>query len=280
MNDSPIHPLALKLLSNPKALPTMPEVARELLRSFQDEDLSLKALCSIIAKDPALSAKVLRLANSARFSPAKAVASLTDAAASLGMDALRNLSMAACVVGAFPEVKGLDRKLFWRHNLACASCAQTFARMLDIDDDSAYLSGLMLRSGTMLIAMDAPDALAQAESRHKVPADRFALEAAVLGYTHADASAALARQWRFPESMVDAFCNAADPMEAKKFSRMAAALHMAQAAADAALLGLDATSAAFEAMPELTAHLRLDQDSARKKIAALGPLGSEADALL
>lgn len=60
---------AEKFFQSPHALPTMPEVAGKLLKSFDDDNISMATLAALIGKDPALAAKVLRLANSARYSP-------------------------------------------------------------------------------------------------------------------------------------------------------------------------------------------------------------------
>jgi c-di-GMP-related signal transduction protein len=85
------------------ALPAMPEVSHKLLQSFDRDDLSLTELAALVGRDQALSAKVLRLANSARYSPARSVASLPDAAAALGLRTLR---------GPFLRFRALIARLF------------------------------------------------------------------------------------------------------------------------------------------------------------------------
>lgn len=262
------------------ALPTMPEVASKLLRSFGDDNLNLSTLSSIISKDPALSAKVLRLANSARFSPSRNVSTIQDAAANLGLDALRNLSMAACVVGAFPDMPTLPRQPFWRHSLSCAAYAQAMARALGVQDDSAYLCGLMLRSGEIIMALSQPAAVGEAEACVNQPGSRFSHEKSKLGCTHSDVTAELADRWRFPVEMQKAFLAASEPMEAKPFSRMAAALHLAEILADAAALGLDPVDALISEASPLLAHLGVEAEHLRPKIAALGDPASDADMLM
>lgn len=103
------------------ALPTMPEVASRLLKSFDDDSVGLSQIAALIEKDSTLTARVLRLANTAHYSPAHQIGSVVDAAHALGLETLRNLAMAACLSGAFPSVKGLDRAVFWRHSVATAN---------------------------------------------------------------------------------------------------------------------------------------------------------------
>ena len=114
-------------------LPAMPEVAHKLLQSFDREDLPLPEIAGLIGRDQTLAAKVLRLANSPRYWPSHTVTSLGDASASLGLRALRDLTLSASMVGAFPALKDFDRLSFWRGTLAVAAYAQPIARALDLD---------------------------------------------------------------------------------------------------------------------------------------------------
>jgi HD-like signal output (HDOD) protein len=238
-------------------LPTMPEVATKLLRTFGDENANLDTLVDLIGKDAALAAKVLRLANSARYS-AKNVANLRDAAAVLGTTTLRNLAMAACVTAAFPSTQGLDRKRFWRHGIASAHYAVLLARALNLDSETAYLAGLMLRTGQLLMAMQAAKEVVEVETRVEQPGSRFGWEAPSFECAHSDVTAELARRWKFPTTLVHAFESAADPMEATPFSALGAALHMAEVLADALDLEEPPGASLQAAVPELVEHLRLD----------------------
>lgn len=177
------------------ALPTMPEVASRLLKSFDDDSVGLSQIAALIEKDSTLTARVLRLANTAHYSPAHQIGSVVDAAHALGLETLRNLAMAACLSGAFPSVKGLDRAVFWRHSVATANYARILARMLGADAglaDTAYLAGLMLRTGQLLMAIDEPHLVAEVEAHAAEPGSRFSLEEHRFGCTHADVTAALA----------------------------------------------------------------------------------------
>jgi HD-like signal output (HDOD) protein len=248
------------------SMPAMPEVAHRLLRSFERDDLSLTELSSLVSKDQALAGKVLRLANSARYSPSRAIASVADATACLGLNTLRQLSLSACVTGAFPVVKGFDRKAFWQSNLAVATYAQTFSRQMELDQDMAFLGGLMLRSGEVLMLLVEPQAQAEVERDADLADSRLGLEAARLGFTHVQVTAALARHWRFPEPLCAAFDAAADPMATRPFSRLGAALRLASVLADAGRLGEPWRDALMRTQAELVEHLHLDLDWLQDKL--------------
>ena len=187
------------------ALPAMPEVANKLLRSFDRDDLSLNELAGLIGRDQTLSARVLRLANSARYSPSRSVTSLNEAAMTLGTRTLRDLALSACMVGMFPSIPGFDRLAFWRTTLATAAYAQPLARFLEEDEDAAYLGGLMLRTGQLLMLMVDPD-MTQRIGRLSLEIDsRISFENSLLGCSHPEITAELARHWRFPNTLVTAF---------------------------------------------------------------------------
>jgi HD-like signal output (HDOD) protein len=241
-------------------LPAMPEVAQKLLKSFDRDDLSLPELAGLISCDQVLAAKVLRLANSARYSPSRTVASITDAAASLGLRTLRDLTMSACMANAFPPQRDFDRLEFWRGTLAVAAYAQPLARALDLDEDTAYLGGLMLRTGQILMLMVDPTSTLLAE-RHAVDLDaRIGFETALMGCSHPEVTAALARHWHFPAPLVSAFQAAVEPMATRPFCRLGAVLRLASVTADCRERGEPVHYGLRATQHALINHLQLDLD--------------------
>lgn len=265
------------------ALPTMPEVAARLLKSFDDDKVGLAQVAALIEKDSTLAAKVLRLANTAHYSPSHQISTVLDAAHALGLETLRNLTLAACLSGAFPTVKGLDRATFWRHSVATANYARVLSRMLGVDAgtaDTAYLAGLMLRTGQLLMAMDEPHLVADVEAHAAEPGSRFSLEEHRFGCTHADVTASLASHWHFPHALVEAFNDANTPLEIRPFSLIAAVLHLAEVLADAAEHHDEPVPALRTAVPELVEHLHLDLDLLAARVAATGDPAAEVAQLL
>lgn len=239
-------------------LPPLPEVAKRLIASFGREDLSLGELAAQIAQDPALTARLLRLANSARYSPRERVTRLQDAAAVVGLGPLRALALGACLARAFPPMPGFDRLRFWRQNLATAGYARWLSGLLDLDPDLAEVSGLVLRSGELLMLLADPGMTALVESLSGEPDSVFALERRHFGCTHAELSAELAVRWRFPATIVDALHTAADPLAARPFSAEGAVLRAASVLADAADDRLEPLAELARVQPLLVQGLGLD----------------------
>ena len=243
------------------ALPAMPEVARRLLASFRDDSVTLGALTQLIERDVGLAARLLRLANSARFCPPQRVLRLQEAAALIGLDALRGLALGACLANAFPHPPGFDRLRLWCQNLATAGIARQLARHLRLDVDTAEVAGLMLRSGELLMLQAEPGLVTLVEELAGPPDSVFEVERLNFGCTHAEVSAELAVRWRFPADIVDALYTASDPLAAEPFSPMGGVVRLASVLADAGSDGLEPVEQAHLHQPQLVARLGLDADT-------------------
>lgn len=241
-------------------LPAMPEVANTLIRSFSRDDLSLPEVAGLIGRDQALAAKVLRLANSPRYSPSHSIATLKDAAATLGLRALRDLTLSACMSGAFPSVIGFDRLAFWRSTLALAAYTQPLARALGVDEDTAYLGGLVLRTGQILMLMVDPEHAVLVHYQSTTVDSTIGVESSLVGCSHPEITAGLAHHWRFPDSLVMALTAAVDPMASRPFNRLGAVLRLASVVTDCRELGVPVEEGLLAAQPALVEHLQLDLD--------------------
>jgi HD-like signal output (HDOD) protein len=257
-----LYPATERFFKDANHLPAMPEVAQRLLATFRRDDVGLPELATLIGSDQALSARLLRLANSARYSPARGggdrVLRLSDATALIGLAALRSLAMGACLANVFPNPQGFDRVRFWCQNLATAGHARWLAELLGEDPDTAEMAGLMLRSGELLMLLAEPGLTALVEDMAGLPDSVFEVERLNFGCTHAEVSAELAVRWRFPAEMVDALFTAADPLAAQPFSRMGALLRCASVLADAGCAGLDPLAELAQHQNELVQRLGLD----------------------
>lgn len=93
-------------------LPTVPKVAQDLIRQFDNPDTNIDTLAHTIERDPVIAGKVLRLANSARFHGLNDSTSVEDAAMRLGFNTLRTLVLASAMTGVFRAGPGFDLKAF------------------------------------------------------------------------------------------------------------------------------------------------------------------------
>ena len=243
-------------------LPTLSEVAKALIETLDDELASPLKVRNILAQDPALCARLLRLANSAQFGLPRGVGTLDEAIAMVGMSPLRTMALGALMNDAFPVVPGLDVTEFWRNSLRCAGYAQWLAGSLQMDGQSAWLAGMMLRLGELLMAQVAPETWLETRQLPPRSKTRWEAQKRLMGFTEGDIMAELARRWNFPMQIMQALQRAAHPLTEQAYSRLGAVLHLASSLADTPESGPQA----LDALPcEVLEHLSLDRAMLRQR---------------
>jgi HD-like signal output (HDOD) protein len=236
------------LVDQPNKLPTIPKVLQKLIESFNDEDVSVNEIARQLAADPALSAKLLRLANSAYFHVSRTVATVDDAVRMLGFVMVRNLVLGNGMVAAFPNIPGIDLQQFWRHNLYTASASRWLAIAADENGDTAFTLGIMHGIGQLQMHMGMPEAIAPLDRNiHILEAGRAELEQSTFGFHYGEVSAALAKIWNFPAFMIDALRAIPTPLAAEPFSISAGLVHLGAWRSRTEIFGMDdgAVSASY-----------------------------------
>jgi HD-like signal output (HDOD) protein len=204
---------------------------------LDSEHASIDEVCALIAREPAIAASLLQLANSSQFGLSRSVGLLEDAVALVGLERVRILAVGASLSDSFNAFPGLDRHAFWRSAMDSAGYAQWLALRLGINGHIAWLTGMMLHMGQLLIAQAAPDVITQIERLPRIPGVHWRREESLMGFTEARITAELARRWNFPPQMVQALQRAADPMAEDGFSRLGAVVHLAGLLAEEAHAG-------------------------------------------
>ena len=216
------------LFQRPNALPVAPKVVQDLIASFNDEQISADEIARKLAADPVLSAKLLRLANSAYYNVSRSVSTVHDAVTMLGFVAVRTLVISSGMVNSFKTVPGLDLKQFWRYSLNTAVAAKWLAQEADENFDLAFTVGMTHGIGQLVMHAAMPG---QIQSIDKCvglfDAARFDMERTSFGFDYAETGAELSSRWKFPEAFSDAIRAFPRPLEQQPFNRMAGILHLA-----------------------------------------------------
>jgi len=216
------------LFQQPNVLPTAPKVVQELITSFNDENFNIKDIARKLSADPVLSAKLLRLANSAYYHASRSVSTVDDAVAMLGFLAVRTLVISSGLVHGFKSTYGLDLKQFWRYSLHTAVAAKWLANHVDENSDLAFTVGMMHGIGELVIHAGMPERALQLDKLVSyLDKRRFETENATFGYDYSEVSAELASRWKFPEVFSEAIRAFPKPLEQQPFSPMAAIIHLA-----------------------------------------------------
>ncbi|MFZ6849809.1 HDOD domain-containing protein [Undibacterium sp. RuRC25W] len=235
-----------------KDLPTLPEVAQELLIELDNEDSSLESISEKIAMDHALTAKVLKLANSSHFGFNSRVVTIQQAAALLGVQNIKNLIRMTIMINRFPisHCANFDFRGFWRHSIATANCAEIISRALHMKHDFAFTAGLLHDIGRLVLVTYYPLEYAEVINYKNLnDCELIAAERHIMQIDHIDAGLILAQQWHFAEAVKDAIKGHHDP-DIKGIHALAPVVHVANAIVHA----LDIAQEENELVPLLSEH--------------------------
>lgn len=195
-------------------MPMLPKVVQEVMQLLNADDINVQLLIEKINHDQVLSAKVLRMSNSAYFGRSKSVSTIQEAVSLIGLEKLKTLVIASGVTSAFTAVPGLDLKRFWQHSLVTASVARQLASELGMAADNAYIAGLMHTVGQLPIHMVFPKAGADIEAicKGRSVLERHEVEHDMLGIDHNVVGEKLAKHWNFPEEISRVIRYYTDPL--------------------------------------------------------------------
>jgi putative nucleotidyltransferase with HDIG domain len=189
-------------------VPPLPASLDAILREVQSPDASAHVVGRLVAADPVLSGRVLRMVRSGFYSRGRPVVRAEEAVARLGLRTTRNIALAASVRQlAPPPGLGYDQQGFFLHSFATASVATALARSHGEDPDLLFLAGLMHDVGLLI---------------------------EVAGYDHALVGAIVARHWKLPEALSSIIA----AHHAEDATGAAALVQAADRAVDAAGVGL------------------------------------------
>lgn len=188
-----------------ETLPSAPHVVSRLV-SLTGADADTRDLLAAIDRDPALTARILRTANSSFFAQTRNVTSVTRAVVVLGLPMIRNLTLGLTVWDATTShISPQQARTLWEHSLAVAHAAQHFAARTRLcSGPDAFTAGLLHDVGKLVLAKQFPDAyrplLVQTAMTPLLPE----MERAAVGHDHTEIGALLFERWRLPKILVDA----------------------------------------------------------------------------
>tara|TARA_R110001592_G_scaffold62252_2_gene190374 strand:+ start:13162 stop:13986 length:825 start_codon:yes stop_codon:yes gene_type:complete len=215
------------LFSETPNLPNIPKVIQALIEKFNDSNSNADEISKKIQMDQVLSAKIMRLANSARYGAGRKVSSIDSAVVMLGIDALKTLVVASGVTGAFKNIDGFDKKAFWRDSFMIASISKLIAKHTNTDAETAFTCGMMHNIGELLIHIAHPEQSIKIDKLVEAGAVRTDLQENQFSYNFTEVSAELARRWNFPVDIVKALRQQATPNDFEDYSAYASIIYLA-----------------------------------------------------
>lgn len=225
-----MQPPLTELLTRIRSIQPMPQVALRVLELSQRSDVVPKELIDVIQTEPALTAKVLRLVNSAYYGFKRQIASLDEAGNLLGTTAIVNLVLTGCGARYFHDCPTRDagkNTRRWQRAVSCALATNLLARVTQAGDPGrAYTAALLQDLGELVLdGLPAPYAEElERELRSGMP--RLDAERRVYGLHHAEIGARVATRWNFPEVLVDTILCHHAPERAAADAQLAALVNL------------------------------------------------------
>ncbi len=184
-------------------LPTLPVIVQQIQSLLASPRSSMAQIATVIARDQAISTKVVRLINSAFYGLGQPVSSIQQAIVLLGLTTVKNLVVGVSIVKTFDKAGTaslFDREKFWMHCFACAMGAKALAKRLGLEEPEDYfLAGLLHDIGVLILDQYAHhefvDILQKAIRGKR---DYSAVEKEVMGITHGEIGEILASKWKIP----------------------------------------------------------------------------------
>ncbi|GAB4354615.1 MAG: hypothetical protein Kow006_20480 [Gammaproteobacteria bacterium] len=188
-------------------LPSLPSVLAELLGSINKDNVSFHHLSELVNKDPALTAKLLAVGNSALFYRPQQFTSVERVMITLGLNLVKTIIVAAAVQQFFEQLSRgarIDLRRFWRQTLSCATSAQALASLTGYPQPGeAYLAGLLCNLGQLVMARGYPERYAPIMELGDDAATPV-LELEQFEVDHAELGATIIDNWKLHSYLADA----------------------------------------------------------------------------
>lgn len=197
-----------ELIRRVRTVSSLPAVFERVNEVANHPHSSLGDVAAVITEDVGLSARLLRLVNSAFYGFPQRIENITHACIIVGTHQIRQLAMATSVMEVFraldPHV--LDMQDFWRHSIGCAMIARGIAvRLGESDIERFFIAGLLHDIGRLVMLQVIPEDAAHAITlaRESKEWTLLQVETSEIGFTHAELGSALLTAWNLPPSLVN-----------------------------------------------------------------------------
>ncbi len=228
-------------------LPPVPHVAAKMMELVGNEDTSVRELQKVISADQALTARILKMANSVFYSFDQKISTLSHAIVILGFRAVQSMAIAASSRSLFVKKGaqfGLKEKLLWEHSIGVAMGCRQVARTISYEnEETAFIVGLLHDIGKAVLNQVIPKKYGKIVEQVYNEGKGFAeVETATLGFDHSHIGALIAQKWNFDWEMVETIAYHHSPEAQTTGNTLAAILSVANDVCKRMGVGLEKVS--------------------------------------
>lgn len=186
-------------------LPTIPVVATKVMQLIESESASSEEIAKVVASDPAVAARVLKISNSSFYGCQRQIQTLSHAIVVLGCSTLKSLVVAASVKQVYKPY-GLTEKMLWEHSFGAGLAARMIAKEIhQVNEEEAFLGGLFHDIGKNIMNfLDNQQFQTVMQICYNDGVTFEKAEQQVYSYTHSEVGALVIKKWNFPEILMNA----------------------------------------------------------------------------
>lgn len=269
------------LFSKIKQLPVIPKLLHELMQDFSNENINISEIAKKVEMDQVISAKVLKLANSAAYRREKEITSIDQAIIRLGFNALRSLVVASGIMTSFKTPKNFNTSKFWIETFQTATIAKALAKECrNIEPETAFTCALLHNIGELLIQSALPEEASLINLSISQGTSRIDAQREMLGYDFSLVGAELARRWNLSERFVSAIAQQLDPLSYDPVSPEAVLIRLAMFVSFAWNAGVPAHVIVTRFPSPLAGHLGIDPTGLANSLEELYEQGNALASIL
>jgi diguanylate cyclase (GGDEF)-like protein len=280
-----ITPELRKKIENCHSLPSPPGVATRIIALANDPEADIQRIADVLALDPAITAKILRIANSPMYARQRKTENLRQALLVIGLNATMSLALSFSLLKSWQasdKAGGLDYPLYWRRALLSATASHVLARVIGVKEaEELFLACLIQDIGVMALDHAVPDLYAGLGAEQSRQAVLIARERERLGVDHAAVSGWLLEKWEFPERTQQVVAASHDPERLGKDNPNTVFARCVALASMMAELYLDTSGARgfMELAERAQAYFEIDKEGLGQLLAEVGRRIPDAESI-
>lgn len=257
-----------QLIAKVRDVPALPTTVLRVMQMIEDPLCSTGDLARVIMADPAMSAKILRLANSAYYGFRQKISNIPQGVTLLGFATLKNALLSAAVFDLFrlAATTGFDMNALWKHSVGTASAAKIVAKRVRFpNSEKAFSAGLLHDIGKIMIARYLPTSLATiVEAVNEEQIAMYDAETRTIGLAHPAFGAWVMSRWNLPSPLIEAVEFHHHPTKAPHSFDLAAIVYLANILTHRAAIGSGGDTLMREMDPAILDYFGLNETAMKE----------------
>ena len=224
----------IKLVNKVKEMPPLPQSIAQILEITKDDKSSSRELAKVFERDPTLAVNILKIANLPAYGFSSRISTISHAVVCLGLETIKSIALTSSTHDMLNKeipAYSLGEGMLWQHSISCATCAKIIAKRIGYkDDEEAYIAGLLLDIGKVILSSFAEDEFNQVAERAEKDKVPFNIaEQEILGFDHPQVGGRVIKKWHLPSALVEAVLYHHQPEKAVEHKTLAYIVHLADA---------------------------------------------------